>query len=452
MADSRRGPAAHGQTGAEIAQSQTGAEIAQSQTGAEIAQSQTGAEIAHWRLAAEALADLDTVAAHEAWAALEDYLQRNVRARLAGMVAELVAEAAALQRAYDGGPDPDRARSGVLRLRGRYLQVETILDFYGDAVNSRTNPRLRALLLGFDTLAGDSMAAILNQAGIDVPLALVYLDTGLGAAILEAGVRLWDHGHPSPAAAIKLTRHNLSYPTALLHETGHQVAHLTGWNTELAAALGERLAPRSAELTAVWQGWTHEVAADVHAFAQAGWAPTAALINVVDGGTPAVYRMQLGDPHPFPFVRVLFNVALCRRWFGAGPWDDVAAAWMQRHPLEAAAPAVRAITNASLAALDDIVDVCTRQPMAAFQGRPLCAVLDPRRVSPAALGALARQAGPSLLSSAYLRRREPLRILALLASRAVTDSARAGEHRDHLLAWVADVGADPGTTTRARAA
>jgi hypothetical protein len=417
---------------------------------------QTAAELAHWQLAVEALADLDTVASPAAWAAMESYLQRRVRDRLSGVVAALAAEAQAVRRMLDGDREPADVRRALLRLRARYLQVETVLDFYGDAIAGRATPRLAALLRGYDTLAGDSMAAILTRVGIDPPLALVYQDTGLGAAILRAGIRLWDHGHPSPAAAIKLTRHNLSYPTALLHETGHQVGHLTGWNAELAEALGRRLAGRrsSAELAETWRGWASEVAGDVHAFAQAGWAPVTALANVVDGTTDAVYRVRYGDPHPFPFIRVMFNVALCRDWYGAGPWDDVAAAWASRHPPDAAPGDGGALARASLAAMDDIVDVCTRQPMTAFGGLPLSGMLDPRRVSPAALGALQRQAGPSLLSSTYLRRREPLRVLAALTTTAALDPARAAEHRTRLLTWVADLGADQAATSliRSRAA
>jgi hypothetical protein len=413
---------------------------------------QTEAELAHWQLAVEALADLDTVAAPEAWQALEDYLQRQVRDRLSEVVAVVVAEGKAARRMLGQGGDPGAVRQAVLKLRTRYLQVETILDFYGHAVNSRTNPALRAVLRGYDTLAGDSMAAVLTRVGIEPPPALVYLDHGLGASILRAGIRLWDHSHPSPAAAIKLTRHNLAYPTALLHETGHQVAHLTGWNAELADALSARLAPRSAELAQTWRDWAGEIAGDVHAFVQAGWAPVAALANVVDGPTPAVYRMRFGDPHPFPFLRVMFNVELCRRWFGAGPWDDLAAAWHRRHPVDRAAGEAGALARASLPVLGDVVDVCTRLPMAAFGGEPLSALLDPRRVSPAALESLARQAGPSLLTSAYLRRREPLRILAHLSTRAVLAPEAAADHQAALLAWVTSVGADAAPLAPHRAA
>ena len=411
---------------------------------------QLAGELAHWRTAVDALADLDVVAAPAAWASLEDYLQRGIRDRLSGLVAALAPEARALDRAAAAGADPAAVRRGVLRLRERYVQAETVLDFYGDAVNTRTNPATGALLRGFDTLAGDSLAAALDRLGIPAPPALVYLDKGLGAAILRAGVRLWDQGHPSPAAAIKLTRHNVSYPTSLLHETGHQVAHLTGWTTELGDALHTALARRSVEAAELWRSWAGEVAADVHAFAQAGWAPVVALANVVDGTTAEVYRLRFGDPHPFAWIRVQFNAALCRSWYGAGPWDDLARVWARRHPPEAAEPEAARLARVSVAALDDVVDACSRRPMAAFGGVPLAALLDPRQVSPAALAALEGQAGPSLLTSSYLRRRHSLCILALLSTRAVLDPHNAEAHGRRLWAWVADLGAD--STSRPAAA
>jgi hypothetical protein len=403
---------------------------------------QTAAEVAHWSLATEALADLDDVAAPEAWASLERYLERGVRDRLEGVVASLVEEAHSLQRMAASGYDTEVIRRGVLRLRYRYLQAETVLDFYGDAVNTRTNPAMRALLRGFDTLAGDSMAATLEPLGIPSPPALVYVDKGLGAAILRAGVRLWDAGHPSPAAAIKLTRHNLSFPTALMHETGHQSAALTGWDTELAEALHATLASRSADVAELWRSWAGEVAADVHAFAQTGWAPVVALANVVDGPTTEVYRIRFGDPHPFAWIRVMFNVALCRSWFGAGPWEDVARVWWQRHPPETAGREAEHVARVSIAALGDLVEVCTRQPMRAFRNAPLAAVLDPRQVHPASLRALERQAGASLLTSSYLRRRHSLPVLGLLVTRALVDPPHAVEHRARLRTWVSDLGAD----------
>ena len=73
---------------------------------------QTAAEVAHWRLAVEALADLDVVASPEAWASLEEYLQRGIRDRLSGLVASLVLEARALERMAAEGRGADSVRSG----------------------------------------------------------------------------------------------------------------------------------------------------------------------------------------------------------------------------------------------------------------------------------------------------------------------------------------------------
>jgi hypothetical protein len=80
--------------------------------------------------------------------------------------------------------------------------------------------------------------------------------------------------------------------------------------------------------------------------------------------------------------------------------------------------------------------------MQAFQGAPLARLLDPRRVHPAALAELERQAGGSLLTSSYLRRHDAIRILAVLASRAVTDPAGADRHQAELQAWVTNLGDD----------
>lgn len=402
-------------------------------------------EVTHWRLAAEALADFDDLAPATAWAGLEAYLRLRVRDRLSGVVTSVVQEAASLQRLAASGADESDLRTRVLALRRRYLQAETVIDFFTDAVGARTSTGRAALLRGLDTLAGDSMATTLAPLGIQAPPALVYVDKGLGASILRAGIRLWDSAHPSPAAAIKLTRHNLLYPTAMLHETGHQVGHLTGWSTELGAALHDVLAPRSPEVAELWRSWSGEVAADVHAFAQAGYAPVWALANVVDGTEREVFRMPLGDPHPFAWIRVAFNVALCRTWFGTGPWDEVGSAWISRHDPAQAGPLVEQVVRVSLAAMPDVVQVCTRTPMRSLRGAALCEVLDPGQVSPAALSALERQAGGSLLTSSYLRRRHPLAVLTLLTARAVLDPDRAAAHRERLRSWICDVGADAGS-------
>ncbi|WP_235500208.1 hypothetical protein [Arthrobacter sp. Leaf69] len=378
-------------------------------------QSALGTEVRHWRRASIALTDLEVLAAPAAWLSLESYLGLSVRSSLRSISTSVVAEADHLSAALAAArtaAELRAVRTGLLKLRQRYEQVETVLDFYGDAVNTRTNPRIGAVLRGLDAIAVDSMDRVLRPLGIPTPPVLTYLDKGIGASILRSGARLWD-ASLSPVAAIKITRHNLWRPTSLVHETGHQVAHLTGWTEELGTALYSRLAPVSVVTAESWRNWASEVAADVYAFVLLGYAPLPALATVVDGPSRKVFRMPFGDPHPFGWVRVLFNAGLCRSWFGPGPWDDLARAWINRHPLEFASREVQEIGRASLAQLPALADVCTRAPMRAFGGVPITALAHPLSVAPAELARLAERAGASLYTSSYLARLEAMRVLAL---------------------------------------
>jgi len=407
---------------------------------------QLAAEIAHWRAAAHSIGDLDAIASPSAWAGLERYLNRQIRMRLTEIARGLAAEGDQLAAAAVGAHSPEdlaRVRRTLLRFRHRYLRAETVIEFYSDAVNTRTTPRLGTLLRGLDSIATDSMAVVLRAFGTDPPPVLTYLDKGLGASILRAGVRLWDSGALSPAAAIKITRHNLGRPTSLIHECGHQVAHLRHWNSELAAAFHQQLRPYSLAAADAWRDWASEVAADVYAFCQLGYAPVPALANVVDGSTDEVFAMPLADPHPFAWIRVMFNVELCRSWYGPGPWDDLAAAWADRHPVARAAPGARHIAQTSLPHLPLLVELCTRRPMDAFGGDALSRFADPRRASPRELAALAQRAGASLYSSTFLQRHESLRVLAWNGLEAAVAPERSPELARQLEDWLERLGREP---------
>ena len=202
--------------------------------------SQLARQVAHWTAAAARLQDLEDLAPPAAWNSLERYLGLSIRQHLTRVVARLNRDAALLKAAFDSAlsiADLATIRRQLLAFRQLYLRVETTLDFYADAINTRTSSTLAGLMRACDTLAHRSMAQILDQLGKPTPITLTYLDKGLGASILKAGLRLWDGTGVNPVAAIKITRHNLHRPTALIHEAGHQVAHIVGWNEELAVAL-----------------------------------------------------------------------------------------------------------------------------------------------------------------------------------------------------------------------
>jgi hypothetical protein len=379
-------------------------------------------QVAHWSLAASRLV-LDDLAAPEAWSRLEQYLGVSLRRHLQGVIDRLRRSADVLvaqNRAADTPRQLAELRRSILAFRRQFLRAETTLDYFADAIDTRTNVRMAALLRTCDSLAYRSMAEILDPIGKPVPVVLTYIDKGLGASILKAGLRLWDAGAVSPVAAIKITRHNLLRPTAVIHEAGHQVAHITDWNQELAAALAHGLAPHSAALAAAWSSWASEIAADAVAFVHTGFASVAALHDVLAGDTSTVFRFLPGDPHPICFLRVLLGVEMCRYFYGNGPWDGLARAWTVLNQPQRAPGAPRQLIDDSLPALKTIAAITLDTPMRAFRGASLRALIKPERVSPSALTAMADRIGPALFTSSHWLWTESLRILALTGLQLAT--------------------------------
>jgi len=395
-------------------------------------------------IAASRLEDLEALASPGAWGGLERYLGVALRQNLAEAVSRLQKEAAVLRAQFNAAQtagDLERVRSHVVAFRSRYTQTETLVDFYGDAVNTRTNPNVAALLRACDVMAERSMTQVLDPLGKTTPPVLTYVDKGLGASILKAGLRLWDGGTSSAVAAVKVVFHNLFRPTALIHEAGHQAAHITGWNDELAAAIERGLPGAPRDVAEVWGSWASEIAADTFAFAHTGYAAVVGLSDVLSGDEATVFQSRPGDPHPTPYVRVLLGTEMCTRFFGAGPWDDLASAWSQGYPLENAARyGTEDLLRRSGPLLPRIVELCLRTPMRAFGGRPLISLVDPGRVKPEALTQLELQAGQALHTSQHWLWNECLRLLALSGLRAATMPERATEVLKRQEDWMLRLG------------
>ena len=404
---------------------------------------QVGRLVAHWRGALVALDDIENFATALAWRSLEAQVGVAIRERLGEAVARLRRQSDVLEaeyRAAETAPELEAVRRRVLRFRRQYLQVETALDFYGDAVNTRTNPKLAALLSACDLIAKRSLEIVLTPLNKPVAPVLTYIDKGLGASILRSGLRLWDGRTLSAAAAIKLTRQNLLRPTACLHESAHQASHTLGWNEELSEGLRRGL-DDDPTVADQWAAWSSEIAADAIAFCCSGYATTAALADVIEGEGEGVFALRPGDPHPVAYLRGLLGWSFSSRWYGrVGPWSDAAAAWMQTHPLDDAPVGLRGFLERSVALLPRIVETILVRPYRAFEGRPLTSIVDPSRVSPQALLQLEREAGPALYLSTHWLWTESLRLLALSGLRAATEPDRAPEIAERFETWMLRLG------------
>jgi hypothetical protein len=394
--------------------------------------SQVLRQLNHWEGAAERLDDFEATASPEAWASLEKYVGVALRSGLKHARDQLRREATAVRAAFNAvhaRSQLELVADQVALLRRRYMQTESLVDFYVAAVRARANPEVGLQLRACDVMAERSVRGALEPLGIKAPPIMTYFTTGLGASILRIGTRLWD-GSLSPIAAIRLTYHNRFRTTSLFHECGHQFAGLTGWNEAFANLLNERLggAARSpvagirnlragCEFAEIVAGWSSEIAADAFAFANTGYASVVALSDVVAGRGAEVFRFLPGDPHPISYLRVLLGVEMCRRFYGMGPWDELAAAWQQQYPLHLAPQVSAAIVSAVTPLLPRIVDASLLTPLACFKGKSLAQIVDPQRVAPAALREMERKAGGSVFTSSHWIWNECIRLTALTGLR-----------------------------------
>ena len=390
---------------------------------------QLARQVAHW-VSATARLDPDDLASAEAWGRLERYLGLALRQHLEAVIARLRAEGdvlTAMLRSAESVTALRELRQRLLAFRRKFMRAETTLDFYADAINTRTSPHMAGLLRACYILAHRSMALALDQLGQQTPVVLTYVDKGLGASILKAGLRLWDGGKESPAAAIKIVRHNLLRPTALLHEAGHQFAHIVDWNRELAETLDHGLSDAPDGVAEMWSAWSSEIAADAFAFVHTGYASVAALHDVLAGEGSFVFRHTPGDPHPICYLRVLLGIETCRYFYGAGPWDALAESWASSYPVAGANARTQRLLEESVPLLPRIVRLTLDTPQRAFRERALRALIPPERVSPAELQAMEARLGASLYTSMHWVWEECIRLLALTGWRMAAAPADAAE-------------------------
>jgi hypothetical protein len=399
-------------------------------------------QLNHWEGAAERLDDFEATASPDAWAHLEKYVGVTLRGGLKVAREQLKREAVAVRASFNAvrsRSDLERLADQVALLRKRYLQTELLVDFYVAAVRARSNPEVGLQLRACDVMADRTVRGALEQLAMKTPPIMTYFTTGIGASILRIGTRLWD-GSLSPIAAIRLTYHNRFRTTSLFHECGHQVAGITGWNEAFSQLLRARLAGGASEVADTVASWASEMAADSFAFAYSGYAAVVALSDVVAGRGAEVFRFLLGDPHPISYLRVLLGVEMCRRFYGMGPWDELATAWQQLYPLHDAPPFAGTIVTAVVPLLPRIVDAALLTPMPCFQNKTLADLVDPQRASPAALREMERKAGGATFTSSHWIWNECVRLTALTGLRYATEPEKGPEILKQQEDWMIKLG------------
>ena len=373
-------------------------------------------QVNHWLQAVSRLSALDHLVSMIGWQGIENNMGKTLRESLQKSIAKVLSNANQLHEDFHRSESENSLKiikQRVTALREEYLKTEQTIHFYTIALNSRTTANVSALLRACDALCLRSMEQILIPLGKKVPFVLTYIDKGIGASILKAGLRLWD-GNISPVAAIKITQHNLFRPTAIIHETGHQVAHILDWNEELANWLRLNLSNHPNVVTHAFANWSSEIAADAFAFVHTGFGSVAALHDVVSGSPESVFAFHSNDPHPISYVRVLMGLEMCRQFYGQGPWDELEIAFKEDYNINSYNYSSISLIKMCIAALPEVVSMVLKTSYRSFNNQALTQLIPPERVSPKALEKLEYIAGPALFTSHAWIWKECIKLLALI--------------------------------------
>jgi len=241
-------------------------------------------------------------------------------------------------------------RFSVLRLR--FNAALSQLDLFAEAISQRSESETGVWLSGLDVAAQDALKV--SEPFFEPPPIICHLHRGLGGAIRRARTRL-PGGGQSPVAVIRIPRERMighGIASSLVHEVGHQAAALLGLVESLRPALQEvqaRAEPRARVAWRLWERWISEIVADFWALAKVGIASTIGLIGIVSLPRSFVFRINLDDPHPFPWIRVKLSCVVGDALYPHTQWRQLAAMWESFYP-PAGLDAARSETIASLQA------------------------------------------------------------------------------------------------------
>ncbi|MFL9828938.1 hypothetical protein, partial [Rhodoplanes sp. SY1] len=234
-------------------------------------------------------------------------------------------------------------RFTILRLR--FHAVLNEFDMFVEVITQRSEHEYGTWLSGLDVAAADALT--LPDGPYEVPPIICHLERGPGAAIRRARTRL-PGGRDNPVAIIRVPRERMvgcGIASSLVHEVGHQAAACLDLVGSLRPVLQglQRGTHAERDLWAVWERWISEIVADFWSVARVGVAATMGLMAVVSLPRPFVFRVDLSDPHPTPWLRVKLSAAMGQALYPHPQWAVLAALWEELYPRHGLAPAQLAL-------------------------------------------------------------------------------------------------------------
>ncbi|MBX3304986.1 MAG: hypothetical protein KF751_02925 [Nitrospira sp.] len=358
---------------------------------------------ASWMLAQEAralltrLARVKSFALHEpmlpaaailptAQSAIEQYLTRG-RRELHGLVHDFLQ--------WLEGPQGRRASPADAQRRFTFLRLKfnivlTQFDTFSDVLTQRSENETGVWLSGLDVVSADALT--LPGDYYQAPPVICYLDRGVGAAIRRARTRM-PGGGENPVAIIRVPRERMvgsGIASSLIHEVGHQAAALMDLVPSLRPVLCGLQQGSGADrlVWQVWERWISEIVADFWSIARVGIGSTMGLIGVVSLPRAFVFRLNLDDPHPAPWIRVKLSAAIGNSLYPHPQWARLAALWESFYPLDRLESEQKTLFLRLQDSMQGFISLLVHHRPKTLRGRSLVEVLDVGQRQPARLAEL----------------------------------------------------------------
>ena len=229
---------------------------------------------------------------------------------------------------------PARAQRRFTFLRLRFNAVIAQFETFADVITQRSQHETGVWIAGLDDVAADALE--LPGGYYKAPPVICYVDRGHGAAIRRARTRL-PGGEENPVAIIRVPRERMvgsGIASSLVHEVGHQAAALLDLVASLRPVLRglQRGGGEQALAWRLWERWISEIVADFWSVARIGIASTQGLIGVVSLPRAFVFRVDLEDPHPLPWIRVKLSCAMGQALYPNVQWKGLEQVWDSYYP------------------------------------------------------------------------------------------------------------------------
>jgi hypothetical protein len=283
-----------------------------------------------------------------------------------------------------------RAQRRFAILKLRFQAVLNEFDMFSDVITQRSEHDNGPFISGLDVVAADALA--LPGRYYELPPLICYLDRGAGAAIRRARTRL-PGGSSNPVAIVRVPRERMvgsGIAASLVHEVGHQAAALLDLVPSLRPTMQglRRGSPAEGDLWAIWQRQISEIVADFWSIARIGIGATLGLMGVVSLPRPFVFRINLEDPHPTPWLRVKLSAAMGEALWPHTQWRRLASVWEELYPPVGLEREQHALIQRLAAHIPAFVALLLNHRPPRLRGRSLPEVLRTTERSPARLAAL----------------------------------------------------------------